>query len=70
MNRVYDHIEAAHHDFVAGDNMTVADFYLYMLVDWDEEADVNLVSRRKINHIIDKVGAMPSVEAVMARQEQ
>ena len=70
MNRVYDHIEAAHHDFVAGDNMTVADFYLYMLVDWDEEADFNLVSRRKINHIIDKVGAMPSVEAVMARQEQ
>jgi glutathione S-transferase len=69
MNRIYDHIEAADHDFVAGDTMTVADYYLYMLIDWDEEADVNLASRHKIHRIMDKVGALPSVKAVMARQD-
>ncbi len=69
MNWVYDHIEAADHDYVAGDIMTVADFYLYMLIDWDEESDVNLASRHKINRIMDVVGARPSVQMVMARQE-
>lgn len=69
MNWIYDHIEAADHDYVAGDIMTVADFYLYMLIDWDEESDVNLASRHKINRIMDVVGARPSVQAVMARQE-
>jgi glutathione S-transferase len=69
MNRIYDHIEAADHDFVAGDTMTVADYYLYMLIYWDEEADFNLASRSKIHRIMDKVGALPSVKAVMARQD-
>ena len=69
MNWIYDHIEAADHDYVAGDIMTVADFYLYMLIDWDEESDVNLASRHKINRIMDVVGARPSVQMVMARQE-
>ena len=69
INLVYDQIEAAAHDFVAGDQMTVADFYLYMLIDWDEESDENLKSRSKINHIMDAVGGLASVKAVMARQE-
>lgn len=69
INLVYDHIEAADHDFVAGDQMTVADFYLYMLIDWDEESDENLKSRSKINRIMDAVGGLASVKAVMARQE-
>jgi glutathione S-transferase len=69
INLVYDHIEAAPYDFVAGDQMTVVDFYLYMLIDWDEESDQNLKSRSKINRIIDAVGELDSVKAVMARQD-
>jgi hypothetical protein len=39
------------------------------LIDWDEESDENLKSRSKINRIMDAVGGLASVKAVMARQE-
>ncbi len=66
---IYDHIEAQPGLFMAGDKMTAADFYLYMLVWWDDDAQVYLSQRPKLKAIIDKVGAKPSVKAVMARQK-
>ncbi|XDZ66114.1 glutathione S-transferase family protein [Alphaproteobacteria bacterium LSUCC0684] len=65
---IYDLIEARKEPYLAGEKMSAADLYLYMLLFWDETLADELASRPRIRRIIADVGALPAVRDVMARQ--
>ena len=63
---IYDHIDREPHEWVAGDRLTAADYYLYMLIGWDENRAARLAKHPKINRIHAAIGALPSTRKVMA----
>jgi len=65
---IYDLIEAGGAPYLAGEKMSAADLYLYMLLFWDEALADELASRPRIRRIIEEVGALPAVKDAMARQ--
>ena len=71
LDRIYDHIGNEPHDWVAGDRLTVADYYLYMLIGWDEsrERENRFARQPKLARIYDAVGKIDSVRAVMAAHD-
>jgi glutathione S-transferase len=65
---IYDLIDAQSLPYLAGETMSAADLYLYMLLMWDEALDEELASRPNMRRIAEHVGALPEVQGVMARQ--
>lgn len=68
MVTIYDHIEKQPYRFVAGDEIGVADLYLFMLLFWDEALDEHLATRPKLRAIHDAVAGRETVKRVLARQ--
>jgi len=69
---VYDliegNLERRQATYLAGDAMSAADLYLYMLMQWDDERQAELATRPRLSRIIEDVGALPQIMDVMARQ--
>ena len=65
---IYTMVEAQSAPFLAGEKMSAADLYLYMLLMWDETLDDELAARPRMRQIVEKIGALPAVKDVMARQ--
>jgi len=65
---VYDLIEAGAGAYLAGEDMSAADLYLYMLLEWDNDLLAELETRPRMKRIREKVGALPEIRDVMARQ--
>lgn len=65
---IYDLIEARTKVFLAGQDMSAADLYLYMLLEWDNDLSAELETRPVLKRIREEVGALPEIRNVMARQ--
>lgn len=68
LDRIYDHLESEAGQWVAGDRMTAADYYLYMLMGWDEGEGCKkrLECHPKLARINAAVGGLETVRQVMA----
>ena len=64
----YDLIERAGEGFLAGDKISAADLYLYMLLRWDQDLDATLASRPRLKQIYHVVENLPAVQQVLADQ--
>lgn len=66
----YDEINfaLAQSTFLAGDEISAADLYLYMLLTWDRNIDAELLSRPQLARVYHAVAELPQVKQVMARQ--
>ena len=65
---IFDHLESIIDPYVCGQTLTAADFYLYMLSRWDLDKTAMRSTRPKLNALLDKMRARPSVDAVLASQ--
>ena len=66
---IYDHLEKTPGEWLAGDRMTAADYYLYMLIGWDENRSGRLAKHPKINRIHAAIDVLPSTRKVMAQHD-
>lgn len=66
----YDELNTAlaHSAFLAGDQISAADLYLYMLLTWDRNIDDELSSRPHLTRVYHAVADLPYVKQVMAHQ--
>lgn len=67
---IYAHIEASPHAWLAGDRMTVADVYLYMVMTWDMGRAKRLLAHPKMARIFNGVASDATVQAVMAHHDK
>jgi glutathione S-transferase len=65
---VFDYLEAELAPYLCGDQLTAADFYLYMLSRWDVDKTAMRAGRPKLNALLDEIRARPTVDAVLAAQ--
>jgi glutathione S-transferase len=66
LDMIYGHLECDPHEWVAGDHMTVADCYLYMMMGWDEGREERLLQHPKLERIYASVGGQKTIQDVMA----
>ena len=64
----YALIAAEGDGFLAGDTMSAADLYLYMLLRWDRDLDAVLADHPRLDQIYHAVDAVPAVQHVLAQQ--
>tara|TARA_A100000164_G_C21616893_1_gene634767 strand:- start:21 stop:635 length:615 start_codon:yes stop_codon:yes gene_type:complete len=67
---IYDYIENELNPFICKDNITAADFYLYMLTRWDLDKTSLREKRPKLTFLIDTVRNRPSVAKVLEGQKK
>ena len=65
----YDYIETVLNPFLCGDDITAADFYLYMLTRWDMDRDALVRDRPALATFIKTMRARPAVDTVITRQK-
>ena len=65
---VFDYLEAELAPYLCGNQLTAADFYLYMLSRWDVDKTAMRAGRPKLNALLDEIRARPTVDAVLAAQ--
>ena len=66
--RYYDVMETAGDGFLAGERISAADLYLYMLLRWDQDLEATLSTRPRLASIYDAVENLPAVQTVLAQQ--
>ena len=64
----YALIAAEGDGFLAGDAISAADLYLYMLLRWDRDLDAVLADHPRLDQIVRAVDAVPAVQHVLAQQ--
>lgn len=64
----YGLIDQAGQRYLAGDDVSAADLYLYMLLRWDRELDAVLADHPRLDHIYHAVDQMPAIQQVIASQ--
>ncbi len=64
----YDILEKHVDTFLSGKTCGIADFYFYVLINWDEAKTAELAKRPKLEKIFDQVNKLPSVQKVLKNQ--
>ncbi|MDM4769705.1 glutathione transferase GstA [Solimonas sp. SE-A11] len=68
LNRRYDTVEQmlAKHQYIAGDQFTVADAYLFTVTGWSRVLKIDLLSSRpNLAAYMERVGSRPAVQSAM-----
>ena len=65
---IYDYIEKELDQYICGDLLTAADFYLYMLIRWDLHKDVLFNGRPKLKAFSNRIRNRPAVMKVLENQ--
>ena len=66
--KIYEELEAAADPYLAGQEITAADLYLFMLLNWDRELKDILLSHPKLKQLFKALKACDYVQAVNERQ--
>ncbi len=66
----YDDIEGAliDHPYLAGDTISAADLYLFMLLRWDSKIHNVLAARPRLNRLYNDVSTLAAIQQVLERQ--
>lgn len=59
-----------HKDFLLGEQISVADFYLYTIITWAKAMNLELGSLTNLSHFINNMEARPSVKAALAAEKK
>ena len=63
---IYNYIESILKPYLCGDEITAADFYLYMITTWDNDRKELFTSRPKLSALIKELSQRPSIKKVIA----
>jgi glutathione S-transferase len=63
---VYDYIESILKPYLCGDEITAADFYLYMIATWDNDRKKLFTNRPKLSNLIKELSDRPSIKKVIS----
>jgi len=64
----YDILEKHVEGFLSGKNCGIADFYFYVLMNWDENKTDELAKRSNLEKIFNQVNETASVQRVLKNQ--
>ena len=63
---IYDYIESILKPYLCGDEITAADFYLYMIATWDNDRKKLFTNRPKLSNLIKELSDRPSIKKVIS----
>ena len=63
---VYNYIESILRPYLCGDEITAADFYLYMIASWDNDQKNLLTNRPKLSALVKELSERPSIKKVFS----
>ena len=66
--KIYGELEAGLSPYLAGDECTAADLYLFMLLNWDRDLKNILITHPKLKALYKAVRGLPYIRAVNERQ--
>lgn len=66
----YVNSQLDHKDFLLGERMSIADFYLYTVLTWAKAVDLNLTNLDNLNHLFKLMDERPSVKAALAAEKK
>lgn len=61
--------QLSHKDFLLGEQLTVADFYLYTIITWAKAVNLQIGSLANLTRFIKNMEARPSVKAALAAEK-
>jgi len=62
--------QLSHKDFLLGEQLSIADFYLYTIITWAKAMNLELGSLTNLTHFIKNMEARPSVKAALAAEKK
>ena len=66
----YDLMENEVEEFLSGNKISAADYYFYMVMDWDDEKEIVFQSRPKLQKIFNTIHKRPLVQKVLSDQPE
>ena len=66
--QLYDYIENILSPYICGEQMTTADYYLYMISRWNVDKEKMRTNRPKLAALLDRLRAHPIFEATLNNQ--
>ena len=67
---IYDYIESILKPYLCGDEITAADFYLYMIATWDNDRKKLFTNRPKLSNLIKELSDRPSIKKVISNHSK
>tara|TARA_B100001093_G_scaffold67126_1_gene57073 strand:+ start:6 stop:611 length:606 start_codon:yes stop_codon:yes gene_type:complete len=67
---IYDYIESILKPYICGDEITAADFYLYMIATWDNDRKKLFTNRPKLSNLIKELSDRPSIKKVISNHSK
>ena len=67
---IYDYIESILKPYLCGDEITAADFYLYMIATWDNDRKKLFTNRSKLSNLIKELSDRPSIKKVISNHSK
>lgn len=61
--------QLGHKDFLLGEQINVADYYLYTVLTWAKKLNLDISSLSNLAHFINDMEARPSVKAALAAEK-
>lgn len=58
-----------HKDFLLGERMSIADFYLYTMLTWAKALNLNLTNLNNLDHLFNLMDERPSVKTALAAEK-
>ena len=63
---IYNYIESILRPYLCGDEITAADFYLYMIATWDNDREKLFTDRPKLLALVKELSERPSIKKVIS----
>lgn len=62
--------QLSHKDFLLGEQINVADFYLYTILTWAKKMNLEMASLANLSHFINNMEQRPSVKTALAAEKK